>query len=88
MFMTVFRWNALGLFNMENELENYNIDQSLIISRIIRIEAMLETSISMQAQILANLEGKEKKVIQDNASNLTKETTLVIMDFLKNYPYK
>ncbi|WP_144009548.1 hypothetical protein [Pedobacter nyackensis] len=73
---------------MENELENYNIDQSLIISRIIRIEAMLETSISMQAQILANLEGKEKKVIQDNASNLTKETTLVIMDFLKNYPYK
>jgi hypothetical protein len=73
---------------MENELENYNIDQSLIISRIIRIEAMLETSISMQAQILAKLEGKEKKEIQDNASKLTKETAVVIIDFLKNYPSK
>jgi len=73
---------------MENELEKYNIDQSLIISRIIRIEAMLETSISMQAQIIAKLEGKEKQEIQDNALNLTKETAIVIMDFLKNYASK
>lgn len=73
---------------MENELEKYNIEKSLIISRIIRIEAMLETSISMQAQIIAKLEGKEKQEIQDNALNLTKETAIVIMDFLKNYASK